>query len=61
MRTMIQKWRMNLNNYVEIEGDGYFLEGNVLTIDDWDVIIYDMANEEEFYDDEEDECTYRFL
>jgi len=50
-----------LNNYVEIEGDGYFLEGNVLTIDDWDVIIYDMANEEEFYDDEEDECTYRFL
>tara|TARA_R100000995_G_C3365624_1_gene69389 strand:- start:34 stop:183 length:150 start_codon:yes stop_codon:yes gene_type:complete len=49
---------MSINKCVDIDGDCYFLDENILTIDDWDVIIYDMANEEEFYDDDEDECTF---
>jgi hypothetical protein len=56
---------MEMNKYtvIDIDGDLYFydesMEG-VLTIDDQDAIILDMASDEELYDeDEEDECSFQ--
>ena len=39
---------------VDLDGDCYFMdeaEDGVLTGDDWDAIILDMADDEEMYDD----------
>tara|TARA_Y100000401_G_C8154097_1_gene141018 strand:+ start:310 stop:465 length:156 start_codon:yes stop_codon:yes gene_type:complete len=39
---------------VDFDGDCYFIdeaEDGVLTSDDWDAIILDMADDEEMYDD----------
>mgnify|MGYP003154880991 CR=1 FL=1 len=49
---MIDDW--DLSRVVDFDGDYYFIdecEDGVLTGDDWDAIIIDIADDEEMYDD----------
>ena len=42
------------SSLVDFDGDMYFsdeIENGVLTADEWDAIIIDMADNEEMYDD----------
>jgi len=47
-----------IENVIDLEGDEYFLDeaiNGILTEDNFDAIILDMANDERYYDDEDDE------
>ena len=49
---MMDDW--DFSRVVDFDGDSYFIdeaENGVLTSDNWDAIILDMADDEEMYDD----------